>query len=49
MSEQSAQSLPAKMHTRVLSAMTPDEDEDVEAFAGRVHDTMQEALTGMAG
>lgn len=40
--------LPAKMHTRVLPAMTPDEGEDTEAFAVRVHDVMQEALTEMA-
>lgn len=41
--------LPAKMHTRVLPAMTPDEGEDADTFAGRVHDAMQEALTEMAG
>lgn len=41
--------LPARMHTRVLPAMTPDEGEGAGTFAGRVRDAMQEALTRMAG
>ena len=37
--------LPARMHTRVLPAMRPRKGEDVEAFATRVRDAMQDALT----
>ena len=39
--------LPTKMQTRVLPAMKPRKGEDAESFAGRVHNTMQDALTAM--
>ena len=39
--------LPTKMHTTVLPAMKPHRGEDAGAFAGRVHDAMQDRLTAM--
>jgi hypothetical protein len=39
--------LPTKLHTRILGAITPDEDEDAIDLAARVHTEMQRALTEM--
>lgn len=39
--------LPTKLHTTVLPAMKARKAEDGEAFAGRVQDAMQTALTAM--
>lgn len=40
--------LPAKLSTRVLSAMRPTAEDDPVAFANRVRATMQEALTELS-
>lgn len=39
--------LPTKLRTIVLPEMTPKKGEDVAAFADRVHNRMQEAMTSM--
>ena len=39
--------LPSKLDTRVLSAMSPAEDDSPDDFAERVHAEMQHALTEM--
>lgn len=39
--------LPTKLVTRVLPAMPPIADEDAADYAARVHDAMQDALTGL--
>lgn len=39
--------LPTKLHTTVLPAMKARKSEDSEAFAGRVQDAMQDAMTAM--
>lgn len=39
--------LPTKLHTRVLPATTPGPGEDADAYAERIHDVMQAALTAM--
>lgn len=39
--------LPSKLRTRVLPPARPEQGEDAEAFAERVHSAMQQALTEM--
>jgi 1-acyl-sn-glycerol-3-phosphate acyltransferase len=39
--------LPAKLHTRILGAITPHEDEDATDLAARVHAEMQRVLSEM--
>lgn len=41
--------LPAKLRTRVLAPMLPEDEDEPEQYAARVQAAMQEALSGMAG